>query len=935
MQVVLPNARVRKASTAFPSVEAFLGLVSVHVLDAKLKSPFVLRAAHDGQEVLRSAVVHEATSGGGTFAAETVLWMLRPASAGLQIEARDAHRLLGALVVQCDLAHSGGATLKKWCPLFRGRKVTGELLLSVTFRISEEGRQRLALAAVGEARSLAARRAAVLGRPQRQAVRVLPAAAESEGEGPHDGGYCTPSLDVRLGADRLPDDQHFNGENSRFQQLLDEIASAAGDHEDLVPLYQEVHTIAQDFLEMATFYGHVIISELHLPIADKTIKPSEGLGGVLGGQKFLVHNILFKSPDARVFADYPDPLWASMKVAGHELKGMQCLASYFFDKGAVGAHLPMAALIDSRGHRLLAISALPISGATLMYGTDSAATTCDVRQTDEALRGLVTEACLHLGLKMHSVVDGYDAETHAQVREAEIASPIDLEGHKAADGRFYLVDCSRLMPPLCKSSPAPHDTCWPYYAAMRPEYLISYPEPLNPDAFSRFCSRSTQPQRDQLEQDVRELREAATHFREVHLPQVARAVLGYWVNGGQDEPSFSLKKKLHINGVNARFLGTMIVVMRDTFGAEEMAQGAELMKRYECEALARAGKNVLRARLRAAHAQQQSSGSSHLVREAVAFLNAFAGSANVVEWRAVNGAVEETLRASFDLSGAHLEAAVATFLEGHVHHPPPQRVAARALVLEQLCEMVGVAIAPEVLEGLRQGCAGSALCLAAPDVALVCRVKHLSVVDRAAGFVLFRQGLAAREAPTRAGYLRRAQQRLVAALDSAPFDARALALAGDINLQHLQLETDPAAARQRAQRAQVGLCCSCFFCARTSLSSLAGLSDGGGGGRPAGGGAAALPGATPRAAARPGGRRRALPAGSGAGHGGACRRGHAAHVRQLSRALGAGRARGRAAEEQAANCGVARVPKKNLRRARLFLPHATCPLSLCNHRHVP
>jgi hypothetical protein len=53
---------------------------------------------------------------------------------------------------------------------------------------------------------------------------------------------------------------------------------------------------------------------------------------VLGGQKFLVHNILFKVPDARVFAEYPDPLWASMKVAGHELKGMQCLASYFLDK---------------------------------------------------------------------------------------------------------------------------------------------------------------------------------------------------------------------------------------------------------------------------------------------------------------------------------------------------------------------------------------------------------------------------------------------------------------------------------------------------------------------------------------------------------------------------------------------------------------------------
>jgi hypothetical protein len=423
-------------------------------------------------------------------------WMLAPSSTGLKIEARNEHGLLGALVLECDLTSVSGVTLKKWCPLLRSRTViVGELLISVTFRISEEGRQKLAFNVESDARSLAARRAAVLERArstgEELVARVLKVNAAAE-EAVQDGGYYTPSLDVKLGADLTPDDQRFNMENHRFQQLLDEIATAiSGDHQNLVPLYQEVQTISQDFIELATFYGHIIISELHLPVAEKTIKPSEGIGGMLGGQKFLVHNILFKCPDAKVFAEYPDPLWASMKVAGHELKGMQCLASYFLDKGTVGAHLPLAALIDSRGHRLLAISALPVSGATLIYGSDNASTLCEVKQSDAALKNIVTDACLHLGLKIHTVVNGYDATTHTQLGEVDIASPIDLEGHKGLDGRYYLVDCSRLMPPLYKSNPAAHDKCWPYYAAMRPEFLFTYTEALSPDAFSLFSSRST------------------------------------------------------------------------------------------------------------------------------------------------------------------------------------------------------------------------------------------------------------------------------------------------------------------------------------------------------------------------------------------------------------------------------------------------------------
>lgn len=47
------------------------------------------------------------------------------------------------------------------------------------------------------------------------------------------------------------------------------------------------------FVHFVSRYGKIIISEYYLPVHHKTIKPIE-LGGVLGGQKYVVHNILFK-----------------------------------------------------------------------------------------------------------------------------------------------------------------------------------------------------------------------------------------------------------------------------------------------------------------------------------------------------------------------------------------------------------------------------------------------------------------------------------------------------------------------------------------------------------------------------------------------------------------------------------------------------------------
>jgi hypothetical protein len=75
----------------------------------------------------------------------------------------------------------------------------------------------------------------------------------------------------------------------------------------------------QDFIYSARAYGKIIISEAFLPDDKKTIRPS-AIGGQAGGDKYIVHNILFKfALDRRDF--YGSDAYAA-KVAGHELQGL-------------------------------------------------------------------------------------------------------------------------------------------------------------------------------------------------------------------------------------------------------------------------------------------------------------------------------------------------------------------------------------------------------------------------------------------------------------------------------------------------------------------------------------------------------------------------------------------------------------------------------------
>ena len=65
------------------------------------------------------------------------------------------------------------------------------------------------------------------------------------------------------------------------------------DMDDCFEKYDRLRSMAHDFVHAAEAYGRIIISEMCLPDAAKTIKPT-AIGGIAGGQKFIVQDILFK-----------------------------------------------------------------------------------------------------------------------------------------------------------------------------------------------------------------------------------------------------------------------------------------------------------------------------------------------------------------------------------------------------------------------------------------------------------------------------------------------------------------------------------------------------------------------------------------------------------------------------------------------------------------
>lgn len=112
----------------------------------------------------------------------------------------------------------------------------------------------------------------------------------------------------------------------------------------------------------------------------------------------------------------------------------QCLTALWSVNSVnhIGLALPMMALVDVFGFRIVAIALCPLDSSTLIHGSADAGQT--ILSNDEAAE------------KFRMVASSLNLKEH-QIRGSTLQLAVDVEGHAGRDGRLYVIDLSRIMPP--------------------------------------------------------------------------------------------------------------------------------------------------------------------------------------------------------------------------------------------------------------------------------------------------------------------------------------------------------------------------------------------------------------------------------------------------------------------------------------------------------
>eukprot|EP01129_Flabellula_baltica_P001758 TRINITY_DN1167_c0_g3_i1.p1 TRINITY_DN1167_c0_g3~~TRINITY_DN1167_c0_g3_i1.p1 ORF type:complete len:1479 (-),score=312.24 TRINITY_DN1167_c0_g3_i1:5-4441(-) len=285
----------------------------------------------------------------------------------------------------------------------------------------------------------------------------------------------------------------------------------------------------EDFAQMATNFGRIIISEKFVPYHRKTIK-SSSIGGVAGGEKYIVSGIFFKfAHDVKIgnwwiYGGDKCSDEGAIKGAGHEGKGIAAL--FGIDKNM---RIPLHCVIDYRGFRLTALSLLPVEN--LVYGSADGAKTLFNGKDDEDIQKIVEKIAFKYNLKEHPVKETSTSEFK------DILLAADVEIHRGKDGKIYALDFARLFPPEAPSS----ETSM-FYNLFRKEFMQKYSKRLSADAFSGFGRINAEEHNDEIL--------AATQYLKEHLiPQFVEEYVNSLQRGNE------IRDAMHLAGINMRNLG--------------------------------------------------------------------------------------------------------------------------------------------------------------------------------------------------------------------------------------------------------------------------------------------------------------------------------------------------------------------------------------------
>ena len=422
--------------------------------------------------------------------------------------------------------------------------------------------------------------------PPPSPLRHIPI-ADLEDSSPHSTSGAAPSDTAQNTAASEPSvmPRFFHMKwNDYFQRML-ELPEET--QEEQVRKCVWISTIAKDFTYTAKVIAKTIIREYHIDPLLKTIKPID-VGGQAGGPKYVWHDIIFKfAVDWKKI--YRGDEFAQ-KAASHELKS--AMRYYRLDPQL---RIPLLALIDYRGHRMIAESILPLSHQTIRYGSNDGGKT--IHNSDSQLAKIMRKCSRKLNIAGH------------QVANKHLHGPFDIEGHLGTDGHYYLVDFARIFPPVYEPRIDIKHTY--LYHLFRPEFLKNYPIPLSSDAFSLMAA---EPSLECNQQVV----VASDYLREGVIPRFAR-----YLEALEDVNLKTIEEQLtelvHREGINIRYLGRV----RSELKRKDLPELSRILLNEMC---ARIIKNHLKRKLRD-RVEQQAYGDHMFTVTVMNYLNFVLGQA--------------------------------------------------------------------------------------------------------------------------------------------------------------------------------------------------------------------------------------------------------------------------------------------------------------------
>lgn len=326
----------------------------------------------------------------------------------------------------------------------------------------------------------------------------------------------------------LPDSIDWNEE---FQESVKGIKTLSPNtRQDIrMQIYERLVLHCKNFESTAKTYGKIIITEVYMDPRRKTIKPLQGKG-FAGGDKYYVHGIYFKfAVDSTIKLYGADD--GAMKVAGHELRHL----IQVFNCWIKDIYLPMSVLVDYRGFRLVAMSTLPITNTTLVFGASDASKDSRINMSNADIIEKMKILGKKLNLKEHGIAGNEES--------IKIYTPLDLEAHRGLDNKYYLLDFARLMPPTL-----PDSSSVSYLVNLfRPEFVKRYSISLCPDAYSSFISPN---ERDLVNNDIQE---ATFYLKSKLVSKFANEISNITLSIHRIQ--YPLLQSLHAAGINIRYIG--------------------------------------------------------------------------------------------------------------------------------------------------------------------------------------------------------------------------------------------------------------------------------------------------------------------------------------------------------------------------------------------